>query len=500
MLLVVICSLLLSVLSIDIDVIFNTAVNSSIKQYCPFNDMKGLSNFCSVGKTVDKHLPIKLGTSWDPIKAQIKLPFFRLTYSRNKTYIINKIKYGIPDQVTLFPGDINSYIVSNNTYTTIDEYLAKMNPSRTNISSGTLSLPVDMIPELFKFFDTGHSNIVTVIETIKAYNLRFDNIDTLEISPFVKSAIDSLPATYDKEIYSMFINYWGTQIVVDADVGGMGEQTVMIKSCFGGIDASSQASLYMMKTFNPEQYSNVSFAGGFQQYSRASIIDIFGGNPKYVNISDWKTRVQTINEFPVITNVKTRPITDFIHNVTIKANLMKAINDYYTAGNMKIAQYRQDYLNSLKGGRLVTYIGTVMPNNNIISTQQMSLTSGGSTSVPKSPWSSWTPTSDYEGFGCARTSDNMIRSYVDGGYMSSVMAKENPYGDSGTWWSVNSGAGSDVVSGCSVSSYTFKLDRLTSIAFPLTSANMYGYCCMDCIPDIRCDKYCHFYGCGCPAF
>lgn len=478
--------------------IFDVAVNDTIKENCPFNDMKGLSKFCTVEK--DQRLPIKLGTGWDPISAEIKLPFFKLTYSQNKVQIIGGIKYRIPDQVTFLPGNINTYTTTDNTYTTIDQYLAKMDPSRTNISSGTLSLPIDMIPELFKFFDTGHSNIVTVIEDIKVYSLNFDNISTLEISPFVQSAIDSLPAVYDKEIYSLFINYWGTRVVTYADAGGIGEQTVMIKSCFGGIDASSQAALYMMKTFNPEQYSNVSFAAGFQQYSRASIIDIFGGNPKYVNMSDWKTRVQTMNAFPVITNVQTRPITDFILNITIKTNLLKAIADYYAAGNTKIAQYRQAYLNSLKGGRLITYVGAIMSINNIISTQQMALSTGGSTPVPKSAWSSWTPTSDYEGFGCTRSSDSTIRSYVDVGYMASVMAKENPWGATDVWWKMGTPAGADVQFGCSVSSYTFELNRLNSIAPPGSQANMYGYCCMDCIPDIRCDKYCHLYGCGCPAF
>lgn len=479
--------------------IFDAAVLNSIKEYCPFNDMHGLNKLCPIDLHNDQYLPIKLGTGWDPIDGSIKLPFFKLTYLQNKFQVIKGIKYRIPDQVAVSIGNINTYTVTNNTYTTLDQYLSKMDPSRTNVSSGQLSLPIDMIPELFKFFDTGHSNIVTVIETIKAYNMKFDNINKLEISPFTQSAIDSLPAVYDKELYSLFINYWGTQVVVNADAGGIAEQTVMIKSCFGGIDASSQAALYMMHTFNPEQYSNVSFQAGFQQYSRASIIDIYGGDPKYVNLSDWKLRVSTMDMYPVITNVQTRPITDFIINKTIKANLLKAISDKYAEGNTRIAKYKQEYLNSLKGGRLVTYVGVLQASNNILSTQQMTLNGGTGAPIPKSAWSKWTPTSDYEGFYCIRSTDSTIRSGVDYTFMASVMAKENPYGFGSAKWSAITPNGVDTGFGCSASAYSIDTGHMTSIA-PFGSYTIVGYCCMDCIPDIRCDKYCHLYGCGCPAF
>jgi len=481
--------------------IFDPIVSNIIKMECPFRDMKGLSKYCTkeVSNSSEK-IVVKLGTGWDPVKGEIKLPFFELTYTQNKVHIYNGTKYQIPDQVTFSPGNISLDTITKFIYTNVDQYLSKMNPSRTNISSGTLSLPIDAVSDFFHFFDTGNSNIVSVIENVVAYNMFFPNVNQLKINSFVQSAIDSLPEIYDASIYGMFLDYWGTQIVIGGIAGGMAEQTVMIKSCFGGIDAGSQAALYMLKTFDPAQYSNVNFAAGFQQYSRASIINIFGGDPKYVNPADWKLRMATMEAFPVLTSVETKPITDFILNQTIKANMQKAIDNYYSEGNQNLNSYRQAYLNSLDQIRTVTYVGVGEPENVVISTQTMAPGVGSAIPIPKSAYSSWTPTSDFEGFGCMRSGASTVRSYVDVAYMNSVMARENPYGFGNAKWTGTLFTGSDVAFGCSVSSYDLDLGRLNSIQFPGKPAHMNGYCCLNCIPDIRCDTHCHLYGCTCPSF
>jgi len=490
--------------AINIKSIIDTAVKNTIDEQCPFHDMKGLNRFCDNIRTSlhdNNNLLIKLGTGWDPISAEIKLPFFHLTYTQNKTYISSsKIKYMIPDQITITSKNVPTSTTTKNVYTNIDEYLSKMNPNRSNVSSGTLSLPIDMISNFFHFFDSGNNNIVSVIESVATLDLNFTG--TQIISPFAQSALDSLPTSYDPTVYKMFLDYWGTQIVIGGTAGGIAEQTIMIKSCFGMLDGANQAALYMLKQFHPEQYSNISFSAGFQQYSKASVIDMFGGDPKFVSSVDWKQRLKTMDDFPVLTNVIVKPIIDFIANQSTRANMLKAINDYYASGNDRLNGYKQTYLSSLNGPKSISFFAARYPPNTIISSSQFLLGPGGTASVPKTPLTNiWTPTQYYEGFICTRTGNKSIRSFVDGEFIGRAMMSEHSRFVNGrSKLTVNSAGGLDVVAGCSASVYTLDIGRKNSWGRWGPTA-MYGYCCMDCIPDIRCpNNNCQVVDCRCPSF
>lgn len=485
----------------DVKNTFDAAIQKSIDEHCPFYDMKGLHKLCTKSVPTTKKIPVMLGTGWDPLKAEIKLPFFKFSYEKNKVYVINnESKWYFPDQIDIITKNISNYNVTTNIFTNVDQYLQQMNPNRSNIASGTLALPLDMIPNFFHFFQTGTSNIASVSEIINVYDLKFSNSSkNPEISPFVSEMINSLPKEFDPIIYSMFIDYIGTEIVINAQVGGSAHQTVMSKTCFGGIDLTSQAALYMEKTFHPEQYSHVDFSAGFTQYSKASIIDVYGGDPRFVDPSEWKNRTATIVNYPVLTNVIVKPITDFIIDPIIRKNIQMAIDTYYAAGNSKLTAYKQAYLDSLKGLKTITFVSVANPPNVVMKSQSIILPTGGNSGVEKTPYDKWTPTTLFEAFSCFRTSDSTVRSFVDGDFVNYLNERILRWERSSI--RITGSSGADVAFGCSASSYTLNIGHLNSLAPPHTDFSIVGYCCMDCIPDIKCDANgCHFYGCGCPPF
>jgi hypothetical protein len=318
------------------------------------------------------------------------------------------------------------------------------------------------------------------------------------LSPYFIRMIESLPAEFDAEIYAMFIDYVGTEVVIAAKVGGSAHQTVMSKSCFGGVDLTSQAALYMEKTFEPEKYSHVSFSAGFEQYSRASIINVYGGDPKLVDQAKWVERVGTMVDYPVLTDVVVKPVVSFIRNQTIRSNVQKAIDAHYAKGNANLQAYRQAYLDSMQGPKTVTFVGT-REGGIVDSVQSFVMGTGTNVAVPKSGGDIPNPGGSkynvhkyfFEGFICSKDSDLLIRSSPDGGFLGSFNMKGQ--GVSAT--SV-SGSGGGVAYGCSGSSYTLMIKGYPVFGH-YTSVPVAGYCCMDCIPNLSGGR---LSGCACPPF
>ena len=396
--------------------LFETARLHAINTHCPFADLKGLHKMCGF-ETINPTslLPVILGTGWDPIKAEIKIPLFNHTFYRNKHFAS---KWSIPDQIRIIPKELSKRTITN-TYANVDQYLNQMNPSRSNVSAGNLALPIDMIPDFFHWFSNGATNIVSVSQVVNLFDMELDGEPVL--SPYFIRMLNALPVEFDADIYAMFIDYVGTEVVVAAKVGGTAHQIVMTKSCFGSVDLTSQAALYMEKTFEPEKYSHVSFSAGFEQYSRASIIDVYGGDPKIVDQTKWVDRVVTMSDYPALTDVVVRPIVDFIRNQTIRSNVQKAIDAYYAKGNANLQAYRQAYLDSMRGPKTVTFISVVNPPNLVLETRSMILNSGESRVVEKTPYADiYRPMLFFEGFGCARISDQTTRSYVDSAHVSYI--------------------------------------------------------------------------------
>jgi hypothetical protein len=473
------------------------AVNIIREKYCPYNDFRGLSNQCTKKnnpiKTNMSPLHVLIGVGWDPIQGQIKLPFLQMSYTKNKYYVSNSnTKYYIPDEVILEKRNISYRNMITRIYKTVDQYLDNLNPNRTTINSGPLGIPINDIPNFLHFFDNGNSVIASTTEYRSNFDLKLNGIQT--IIPVVQQAINSLPQQYDPDLYKLFIEYWGTSVVISGTSGGLGQQTVMMKQCFGGIDFSSESELYMLKQFYSKEYSHINFAARFTQYSKASIIDMFGGNPEITDPKEWITRVNSFDDNSILIKVSVKPITDYILNPIIKENMINAITEYYTNGIQQIDQFKKNYYNNIYGPKNFEYIAFLRGNyqygsSGILSIKQSQLFSF----VP-----AWLPI-DPDWFLDNGNGDRYFTNYcgrdINGNIISNIdyAGLNTHYNDNDVKYSILQYPES-VWYGCSVNHIqVLYYDNL--ITGEKKYFDIYNACCQNCIPTNNLNNICE-----CPSF
>lgn len=503
-----------------------------LTKYCPYNGLYGTVDDCNDLVTVKSGLapkgsitplPALLGVGWDPVKGQIRLPFFSLTYNTGRTVTTSSgTTFAVPDQVLLSKENVTIPNLNTRTYSTLSDYFDDINLNRTEVTSGVLGMSPSMMEEFINYFDTGNNNIVVSTDYRSAYNLSFNT--TPSLLPEVITAINYLPEEYDDEIYSLFIDYWGTSIVISGEAGGLAQQSTMIKACFGGVDLADNAILYLLETTDPYAYQHSTFNGGFVEHSSAQTMDIYGGNPAFVcsgkNLKNsvagpkptppltispcWISRMNSFEDYPVLTQVSVLPITAFINDTIKRQNLQTAINAYYLseqgnrygimeAWNQELEGPKTIYYSPVEDGLsdsnypgepvLFTTVQTVTPYS--LSANQ-SIAVGNTMMMMSSPYG-WC-SRDSNGYTVATFSPNGGGTYFK---TYSIVKMVQQYG-------------TPVRSGCSIAT--------AEVTYGGAILTYYVYCCIMCIPSYKppyiissgggtsVDNYSGLFSCTCPPF
>lgn len=465
-----------------------------IQTYCPFRDMNSLSPFCennysdlnqedsNLNQDSDlslyPKLPIFTGLGWDPVEGEIKLPFLEISFLNKTVISINGTEYLIPDQQLIEIYDPNIIHQSFNYFANFYQLMDQYTFTRTDVTNGVFALPVDVLNQFVGHFDGANSYLTWAFEYRTSYSLQYknsnnNNHDNFKPSQFAQNIIDSLPEEYDPELYSLFIKYFGTKIVLNGNVGLSASQIGMVKQCYGTVDLNSQ-TLHMLKAFYPDQYNHVSFAGGYQERSKVDLITMYGGNPAYPDPSQWRERVQTVNQYPVFTHVSTVDITTFVTDPIKKANIQKAIDTQYSQGNELIESFKIAFQNLMNQPK--TYFG-IMTDEQINLNTYDHILSFSQTYPNAAFWYSTQVGTPYS--NCK---------FDDANTVTSVHNPSTPY-------LIQYQDGQKVYNyGCSGASI---LENHADKIFLHT-----GWCCINCNPRIvpKSDGL-HFYGdCDCPIF
>ena len=357
----------------QIDNIADQIINS----YCPYRDQYGVNYLCDSAKYKYQDftvLPVQIGVGWDPVQGTIKLPFLQMTYDKNKTYTFGSSVYYVPDQINLVPLDVTKPNYVDYTFNTPFDYANEMDPTRNVVRSGILSQNMENNNFLFEYFSGGSQYGILMTEYRNLYQLEnVTDIFEIPIIPLVQKAIDCLPSQFDATIYSEFIQYWGTHVVYNADAGGFAQQMTTIKGCYEpGINIMDQAQLTMLKTLYAIQYQHIDYYATYQQYSKASLMNLYGGDPTIISPGDWAGRINTFGNYPVLTNVQVIPITNFIQDPTIRQNLQTAITNYFNNANQQISSPLTNWNTAWMAPQTITAMPTFVglpgsgyPNSNM---------------------------------------------------------------------------------------------------------------------------------------
>jgi len=344
--------------------------HEELAKVCPQRGFKGVEKQCESSHNVKINkndlLPVNLGIGWDPVSGSIKLPVLQVTYNDKKTYN----KFLVPDQFDLAIQNLLTPTRFTQTYHLPSEFFNNIDITRTKIKGGIFASSQDMYDKIIKYFGSGEQTMTLVQEFHTAFTLVYNttvNIKKQNLDNSFKRALAYMPENYEnnKDIYKLFLNYWGTQVVISGQVGGVAEQITNIKECFytNAINLNNQAELTMLKQLYAKNYAHVNYTASYLQYSKANIMEIYGGNPTIIDESMWDARLQSFEEYPVFTDVTVISILDFIDNDIIKNNVGKAINDYYTSGKLDMSSVINQWTNTWNSAKSVTSMPTVFGIN-----------------------------------------------------------------------------------------------------------------------------------------
>jgi len=336
---------------------------------CPLRGFHGLDPKCKnvqvMFGTESKDLPIRLGVGWDPIRG-IRLPVFHVTFNKKNTFTTNNnVTFNIPD----------NYVVSKQysmerksiTYHFPNEFFSNLDLNRTTVNGGIFAADEDTYDRIINNFGSGEQTMTIVQELHTSYSLTYEHNTKHILTSAFRKAIAYLPKKYEgnEDIYNLFLDYWGTTIVLNGAIGGLAEQITNIKECYYGQNAfnlNDQATLTMLKNLYAKQYADVNYAASYLQYSKANILEIYGGNP--IIVDDWEARLKSFDEYPVFVNVTIVSILDFIDNDAIKFNVEMAIFNYYAKSKTSSDSLVNTWGNNWNSAKPVISMPTVFKGNN----------------------------------------------------------------------------------------------------------------------------------------
>ncbi|KAL4499398.1 hypothetical protein ABPG73_008948 [Tetrahymena malaccensis] len=288
-------------------------------------------------------MPQGIGSSFDITTGNLKLPAVQLTYQQE------------PSDQQIWKDDAsgNQFIIADET----DIELVQLQPDVkiyknefdlsniwTNAASngewfgGWYSQSKDINDVYSKFFK-GDQEVSISQLTKSVVRLKFKT-DNLKLNKYAQRAVNALPQEFQPQIYSDFLDSWGTHISVDTYIGGMIEKLTVFKSCVyatssfngdGGLSAEQleQALKNELHGKRADDY--------FVARRKVSIDQKFGGNPE--DIYNWEN---TVSLNPALLKIN-RFVSweNFVQNQQVKQNLQQAIQNRIQSMKQKQANYQQ---------------------------------------------------------------------------------------------------------------------------------------------------------------
>jgi len=215
-----------------------------------------------------------------------------------------------------------------------------------------------------KFFSKQQSSAINQ-HPQALYRLTLDPNWEFNLNPYAMYSLKSLPQTYNENIYSRFMETWGTHIAMDTLVGGMTEQQVIMKDCIlqspdrtGGLSPEQLRQYLKMdleKTPPMDSY--------YTERRQMSIDHKIGGNPELTDQEGWK---RSIAKDPALIKIYSHVDWAFAAENTqaisssVVANLRRAIKDRMDKREQARRQEEQaaitKEIEDLQGPRAVTAI------------------------------------------------------------------------------------------------------------------------------------------------
>lgn len=289
-------------------------------------------------------------------------PIFQLGYKLNQTWTFpgSTTKYSVPDEFEV--RDL-SLVVSNsalNTYETYNSYLTEFTKwynFEFGIQTGAFTLAYEHINELIEIYQSittdinmfSHSNYWWGFYHTNTWDTRL-----LKRDPYFDKVVKMLPRTIntqgDVDLYTEFINTFGTEATIGGDEGAkisinnfMDNEITHSQSFEWILDQTTLMFHFLLFDISPgdfKQKTDIKIDDLFLKHAR-TVIDFDGGDPLFAKNSTLDKWIETIEDKSTYLNLTFVPLWELITEDSVKqATLKDFISKYLTDTTSKILKYR----------------------------------------------------------------------------------------------------------------------------------------------------------------
>jgi len=250
-------------------------------------------------------LPRGVGLTIDVSTGELGLPVWKFEGSQTTwTDPSSKEVFIVPSGASLTTGNVTKENVATIRVFKTEEELVNVwekGYHDGNWLGGEFGTSKSVLDLYNKFFSKEQSTSINQ-HPKSLYQLKLENGWENNLNEYAKAALSSLPEAYDFNIYSRFMDTWGTHIATDTLVGGMLEQQVVMKSCMwqspyltGGLSEKDiEDYLKMDLAKAPPQDSF------YLSRRQMSIDHRVGGNPE---ISDQQAWLDSLAQNPALIKI-----------------------------------------------------------------------------------------------------------------------------------------------------------------------------------------------------
>lgn len=311
--------------------IFDTLAIKSAIANCPY--LNNLGSFCPIQ---DPQLPM----FGDPLPGRIGIPM-KFTQQGSITFGLPVVEmtykgsgawngFILPDNAIFTPGTSlqNPIVEYTNFYGSVDDLFNIRSLIREHYAGGSVTACENIADIYRKYFGT--NNVSTLIQEYDiAYQLSMSTANnTWTQDPIFALFEQNLPQTYDPIAYQKLLDYFGTNVVVMANFGGIVDQRVTANKTLDNIDPQyflNDTRFELMITAHPDTYRGARLANDYLHLRMPYPINEYGGDPK---ATTWEAKIPTLNKFQVMMDFVVLSLDNFIHDTQKKANTVKAITEY----------------------------------------------------------------------------------------------------------------------------------------------------------------------------
>jgi hypothetical protein len=284
-----------------------------------------------------------MGSGYDWVYGANRAPVVVLNNKYGRTYSspYDRQTYSLADEVFILNSPSATMSEDVQSYASIYEYqkakASKIGISVSIWSNGVFSKNSNTM-RINGYMTTSASQWTTVERTYTYYTMNMLPPKYLTINQEVKDELAALPRFDDSTlyIYKNFFQKYGTHVVISALFGGsMKHESLLSMSTMGArnpdwITEQLQYWWNWMTATDPNQKAL------YQSYLDPNFVPsnsmerftYEGGNTEGLAPSDWQRWKPTITTNPVMVTLRVQPLTEFIDDLVLKADVEKAMFEY----------------------------------------------------------------------------------------------------------------------------------------------------------------------------